>query len=257
MKDHQDNIDRYLNGAMEEEDKRSFLLLLDGDPALRQEFDKQEKLAELIRLAAMQEELQSIHAEMEAAPAPVKRISDRWWWLAAAAILLFVIGRNLYIGSAHRPEEKLYAAWYDPEPGLPTLMGAGQNDNGLMEAMVDYKTRDYSSAIPRFRALLSNPGTPSPGTSHTDTVTFFYLASSYMAAGNYDSAYLIFGKLTAAGDHYGQLAQWYEALTCLRLGKREEAVSFLQKIASDPTHPYREKAIKLRKALEGLPPKNS
>jgi tetratricopeptide (TPR) repeat protein len=262
MNDQQDDIDRYLNGAMDEQDKRSFLLLLDRDPALKQELAEQEKLAELIRLAALQEELRSIHAEMEtgghgsAASAPVKRIYSRWW-LVAAGILLLVLGRYFFIGHSNRPEEKLFAAWYEPAPGLPTLMGAGQTGVGLMEAMVDYKTKDYPSAILAFRALLPYPGVQSPRPAHTDTVAFFYLASSYMAAGDYDSSYRMFGKLAGPEDQYSRLAQWYEALTCLRLGRREEASSFLLKIVSDPSHPSREKAIKLSKELEGLPAKNS
>src|SRR5450432_988727 len=118
MNDQQDDIDRYLNGAMDEQDKRTFLLLLDGDPALKQELAEQEKLAELIRLAALQEELRSIHAEMEAgahssaANSLVKRIPGRWW-LAAAAILLLVLGRYFFIGYSNPPEEKLFTAWYE------------------------------------------------------------------------------------------------------------------------------------------------
>lgn len=261
MNDQQDDIDRYLSGKMEEQEKLAFLLLLDNEPALRQETAKQEKLAELIRLAAFQEELQSIHAEMEAGEhrgtpgTPLKRISR--WWLAAAAILLLILGRYFLILYSNPPGEKLFAAWYETEPGLPTMMGAGQNDVGLMEAMVDYKTRDYPSAILKFRALLPYPRAQSPGLSHTDTVAFFYLASSYMAAGRYDSSYRMFGKLAGPEDHYSRLAQWYEALTCLRLGRREEASSFLLKITSDPAHPCHEKAIKLSKELEELPAKNS
>src|SRR5450631_273006 len=236
MNDQQDDIDRYLNGAMDEQDKQAFLLLLDRDPALKRELAEQEKLAELIRLAALQEELRSIHAEMEAgmpgsaAIAPKKRISGRWW-LAAAAILLLVLGRYFFTGHSNPPEEKLFTAWYEPAHGLPTLMGAGQDDVGLMEAMVDYKTKDYPSAILRFRALLPNPPKQSPGLSHTDTVAFFYLASSYLAAGNYDSSYRMFARLVGGEDNYGHLAQWYQALTCLRLGRRAEASSFLLRIA--------------------------
>jgi CHAT domain-containing protein len=263
MNDQQDDIDRYLNGAMDEQEKRSFLLLLDQDPALRQEFAKQEKLAELIGLAAMQEELQSIHTEMEAGShgvtvhSPVKRIPGRWW-LAAAAILLVVLGSDLLTKMSNPPGKKLFTAWYEPEPGLPTLMGAGQNDQGLMEAMVDYKTKDYPSAILRFRALLPYPRSQSPGLSHTDTVAFFYLASSYLADGRYDSSYRMFGKLAGPEDpgpedHYSRLAQWYEALNCLRLGRKKEADSLLLKISSDPIHPFREKAIKLAKELGSLP----
>jgi hypothetical protein len=260
MNDHQDDIDRYLNRAMDEQEKRSFLLLLDRDPALRQEFANQEKLTELIGLAAMQEELQSIHTEMEAgsqsAPvrAPVKRMTGRWW-LAAAAILILVVGRYFLAGTSDTPEKKLFATWYEPEPGTPTLMGAGQNDHGLMDAMVDYKTKDYRAAILKFGALLS-AGAQSPMPSQADTVAFFYLASSYIGEGQSDSAYMMFGRLAGPGDHYSRLAQWYEALTCLSLGRREEARSLLLKIVSDPTHPYRQKAIKLDSALAGLPAKN-
>jgi hypothetical protein len=260
MNNHQDDIDRYLNGAMDEQEKRSFLLLLDQDPARREEFAKQERLAELIGLAAMQEELQSIHTEMEAgtqsasARTPVKKILNRWW-LAAAAISILVAGRYFLARTSDTPEKKLFATWYEPEPGTPTLMGAGQNDHGLMDAMVDYKTKEYQAAILKFGALLS-AGAQSPMPSQVDTVAFFSLASSSLAEGQIDSAHTLFGRLGGPGDHYSRLAQWYEALTCLSLGRREEARSLLQKIIPDPTHPYRLKAIKLDSALAGLPVKN-
>ena len=86
---------------MEEKDRETFpsAASIKRPSALREEFDKQEKLAELIRLAALQEELQSIHAEMEKAGghsgnarALVKRISGRWWWLAAAGDLASGVG---------------------------------------------------------------------------------------------------------------------------------------------------------------------
>ncbi len=121
--------------------------------------------------------------------------------------------------------------------------------------MVDYKTKDYRAAILKFGALLS-AGAQSPIPSRADTVAFFYLASSYMAEGRPDSAYIMFGRLAGPGDHYSRLAQWYEALAFLSLERREEARSLLLKIISDPTHPYRQKAIKLDSALADLPVKN-
>jgi hypothetical protein len=261
MKDHQDDIDRYLHGTMKEQDQRSFLLLLDQDPVLREEFARQEKLADMIGLAAMQEELELIHAEMDTgspdatAVSSPKRIS-RAWWLAAAAIMLLLAGRYFFASMSDKPEKKLFATWYQPEPGLPTLMGAGQNDHELMDAMVDYKTKDYTAAILKFGALLPARA-QSPMLSAADTVALFYLASSYMAEGRLDSASLMFGRLAGPVDHYSRLAQWYEAMTCLGLGRKEEAESLLLKISSDPTHPYREKATKLATALGELPIKNN
>ena len=123
-----------------------------------------------------------------------------------------------------------------------------------MEAMVDYKTKDYPSAILKFRALLPYP--------HDSNLQAFpsgygglFLPGFFLYDGRSDT---IARTGCSAGSSvpeglYPRLAQWYEALTCLRLGRRAEADSFLVKIASDPTHPYREKAMKLAKELEELP----
>ncbi len=260
MTSHEEDIDRYLNGTMAEKEKQSFLRRLEEDAVFRQEFAREEKLVDMVRLAAMQEQLDSIHIEMEAADAHsaptasppdttpagkgrvVKKIAGRWWLAAAAVILLLVSGDYFFTSSSRSPEKKIFAAWYAPEPGLPTTMGAGQKDGRLMEAMVDYKTKEYPSAIGKFRALM----TPS------DTVALFYLASSYLGAGQYDSSYLIFRKLAGPGDHYRQHARWYEALNCLVLGKTGEAQSILKEISEDPAHPFREKAGRLSKELEAL-----
>ncbi|MDR3712107.1 MAG: hypothetical protein P4L51_04780 [Puia sp.] len=273
MNNQEEYIDQYLNGTMSEEEKQSFLRRLEEDAAFRQEFVRQEKLADMVRLAALQEQLESIHLEMESGDghtgltdsgaadnrltdnppdalpsgmrSAIKKISAGWWLAAAAVILLVVLGDYLLTRYSRPPEEKIFAAWYAPAPGLPTTMGAGQNDIRLMDAMVDYKTKEYSSAAGKFKALLP------------DTVAVFYLASSYMGAGQYDSAYLFFRRLagthpTGWPDHYTGMAQWYEALSCLRLKKVTEARSILQAISGITDHPYREKALKLSKELPAL-----
>jgi hypothetical protein len=260
MTSHEEDIDRYLNETMEEKEKQSFLRRLEEDAELRQELKRAEQLVDMVRIAAMQEQLDLIHREMAmsdeqgdlvalpSAAAPgakgraVKNIGARWWLAAAAVILVLLSGEYFFASSSRSPERKIFAAWYEPEPGLPTTMGAGPGDSRLMEAMVDYKTKEYRSAIVKFRALL----TPS------DTVVQFYLASSYLGAGQYDSSRLIFGKLAGHEDHYSRQAQWYEALSSLALGKREEAQSILKQISEDSAHPMQERAGRLYKKL-GVP----
>jgi hypothetical protein len=260
MTSHEEDIDRYLNGTMEEKEKESFLRRLEEDAEFRQEYIRVEQLVGMVRLAAMQEHLDLIHSEMEASDAqgipmalppaatplersaPLKKIAGRWWLAAAAVILLLVSAEYIFTSSSRSSGMKIFAAWYEPQPGLPTTMGAGQKDSRLMEAMVDYKTKEYRSAIVKFRALL----TPS------DTVALFYLASSYLGAGQYDSSCRIFGQLAGRGNLYSRQAQWYEALSFLALGKKAEAQAILKQISEDSAHPMQEKAGRTYEELRGL-----
>src|SRR5690606_13831875 len=99
---------------------------------------------------ALEGKLPGFHKQVQRTQ-PLTKI--RWLKWAAAASVAGILLWSSYFFFANTPSEKLFAQYYQPDPGLPTLMGI--SDNYVFEnAMVSYKTGDYKKAIVDWQQLL-------------------------------------------------------------------------------------------------------
>lgn len=152
-------------------------------------------------------------------PTPyAKRIA--WWPWAVAASLVFTFGLWMLIG---RPSsnERLFSAYYEPDPGLVTAMGVSDQYE-FDRAMVDYKMGQYQSAIERWQKLLQQK-------PKNDTLNYF-LGTSYLASTQGDKALAYFRKtLEEPNSIFTDDAWWYLGLTYLQLGEIDNARQALSK----------------------------
>ena len=167
-----EQIERYLTNEMDSEERFEFDKILIGNDQLREQVEEQRILFQAIEEGSLREKLNEFHKELEAENTKVKSIRPyKQYAIAASIALLIGLGYWLTMGqkSAH---EKLYAAYFAPDPGLITPMSA-TSDYEFYRGMVDYKQGEYELAINRWDSLIKlNP--------ENDTLNFF-MGVSYLA----------------------------------------------------------------------------
>ena len=167
-----EQIEKYLSNSMDAEERFEFDKILIGNDQLREQVDEQQILFQAVEEQSLREKLNEFHKGIEVENTKVKSIrSYKKYAIAASIALLLGLGYWLTMGqkSAH---EKLYAAYFAPDPGLITPMSA-TSDYEFYRGMVDYKQGEYELAINRWDSLIKlNP--------ENDTLNFF-MGVSYLA----------------------------------------------------------------------------
>lgn len=102
-----------------------------------------------IQETALEDRMENFYQQ---ATRSVRNISWVKWGIAACLTAAIIIGGLLFYSRS--PEEKLFAAYYKPDPGLPTLMGVSDRYE-FENAMLSYKTGDGSC---RFGCCLPESG---------------------------------------------------------------------------------------------------
>lgn len=149
-------IDRYLGDLMPKEERISFEKELKTTPSLQFALEELKELEEGVERALLKQKLNDFHAELPAEDNAVKRLeqstrSNRSVWYAVAAVFVIAMG-VLWVYSSEPTNEKLFAKYFTPDPGLPTVMSTSSNYD-FYDAMVDYKRENYSIAIQKWTSL--------------------------------------------------------------------------------------------------------
>lgn len=223
-----ERIESYILGLMTDEEKKSFEAELNLDPKLRANVKDLKVLLQDVERASLKESMDEYHAELKATPVvpmlPHKQFN--WKPLAIAASVLFLLAISLWVFLGNSNEnEKLYTAYYQPDPGMVTAMGLPSNyefDRG----MVDYKTGDYQAAITRWEKLLAEK-------PDNDTLNYF-LGSAFLAIDDTELAKSYLEKTSLMESSIFQKeASWYMGLSLLKSGNNTEAIKYLQKSGRD------------------------
>ena len=176
-----------------------------------------------IREVSLRASVNSFHNELPISNNNVAKISRiialRRWLVAASIILVLAIGGWALFGKQSL-NEKLYADYFQPDPGLISAMGT--TDNYVFDkAMIDYKTGNYTAAITAWKSLLKND-------SNNDTLNYF-IGSSYIAMTDSKETIFYLQKVTALPQSYFvKDANWYTGLALLQLNRLKEATEFIQ-----------------------------
>ncbi len=134
------------------------------------------------------------------------------------------MGAWLLLGRVGR-EEKLFSAYYKPDPGLISAMSTTDNYT-FDRAMIDYKTGSYDSAIKAWETLLA-------AKPDNDTLNYF-IGSAWLAKEDGEQAIPYFKKvIVLPGSYFKHDAYWYTGLALLKQKKVKEAVSFIRQSAHE------------------------
>ena len=230
-------IERYLNHELDGQDLIDFEKKLENDQDFRDEVNFVKNISTGVERAILKEKMESFHSEMQS-ETPTIKLHRRHIFLkiAVAASLLIGFALMFYYYQTD-PYEKLYQAYYSPDPGLPTVMSS-TSEYDFYDAMVDYKRENYDSAINKWSALQAN----SPS---NDTLNYF-LGMAWMASDDVDKALPYLETVnTEAESTFYEDARYYTALYHLKKNNIELAKQNLSELNSP-------KAKKLLEELNDL-----
>lgn len=226
-----EEIEQYLNGSIE--DLPTYEKKMKQDP----EWPEKVRMVALtiagIREAGLENELKQI--KLTAGKAPVRSMrkrSTRFSLLALAAAIILVVVSLVWVGVFKSRGDKLYSAFYHPDTGLLTSMGAA-DEYKFDVAMIDYKTGNYTDAIEKWSALQPQHG-------DNDTLNYF-IGSAYMALGQLEDAESFFSHVLQNKESmFYHDAQWYYGLALIKQGQLQKAIPYIR--ASN--HDSRDKLLK-------------
>ncbi|HRQ49935.1 MAG TPA: hypothetical protein PLR74_05330 [Agriterribacter sp.] len=220
-----DLIDRYLNDHLPVAERAAFEQRLADQQDWRQKVEEIRLISLGIREWMLEQRLEAFEENVPAAIVPVKKTDWKKWLVAASVIVLVVAGAWLLF---REPEnEKLFAAYYKPDPGLPVGMGGNSSNYIFYDGMVDYKEGNYTVAIEKWKSVGDRY-------AYTDTLNY-YLGLACMGAGNMEQAVQYLGKVFEKDSSpYTQKAIWYQALAYIKLGNNAAAGALLRQTAGMP-----------------------
>lgn len=216
-------IDGYLLGTLNAEELSEVKERMALYPEFRKMVAEQKLLSQSVEEHFLKNELDDYHQEIIESNPP-KSLSRGW--IAIAASFLILVGVTFWaLFSGSTSTEKIFAANFKPDPGLPTTMGkTSQYD--FYYGMVSYKRKEYTDAIARWETLYSaNP--------KNDTIIYF-LGVANLANGNTRQAekYLLQASTKRESAFYED-AQYYLALSQLKAGHLDKAKETLSKSTSE------------------------
>lgn len=143
-------------------------------------------------------------------------------YAAAAAILLAIA--FLWVYSVPQ-NERLYAKYFTPDPGLPTVMSSNSNFE-FYDAMVNYKQGEYKMAIDKWDVLKTK-------TPNNDTLNYF-LGVAHLANKNETTAIDLLKQVTQNSNFaLSDEAFYYLGLAQLKQGNIDDAKKNLKHSKTD------------------------
>jgi tetratricopeptide (TPR) repeat protein len=218
-------IEGYILQQMSVEETEAFTKKLNTDLALQHKLETVKLLLVGIQEAELQKKLDEFHnglvsTKKNRIEPPTKTFAIKKWLVAASVIVIACVGSLLFFNKETK-EEKIFAAYFQPEPGLISAMST--TDSYLFDrAMIDYKTGEYDAALKTWESLLaSNP--------KNDTLNYF-IGSVYLIREKEDIAIDYFKKVISnENSFFRNEALWYTGLALLKTNKKPEAVGFIEK----------------------------
>lgn len=221
-----DLIEHYLDGSLSDTERLAFEERLKLEDELRAQVEEMKVIREGILRASRKEVLKSIQAleaTLPAVEAPVIPLWRNTWLQVAAGISLLAVCAYLLWPRTQEPTQ-LFAEYFEPYPNIimPTVRGVVENDSTVKaQAYRAYDQQNFTEAIRLFEAV-----------QQKDEGVFLYLGNSYLASGQPERALPLFEKVLNNYDVFDEQAEWYVAVSYLKLEEREKAKVALQKVVA-------------------------
>lgn len=216
-----ETVERYYNDSMPIEERSSFEIKLKSDETFNSLVEDIKTLLLGIESQSLKEQLDEFHKDI---PLTIsKKTSPKVKVLqlikyAVAAVIVIALGSYWLFGKPSN--EKLYAKYFTPDPGLPTTMSATDNFE-FYDAMVNYKHSDYDIAIKKWTLLIDKK-------PHNDTLTYF-LGVAHLANKNENKAINFLSEATESSESvFLNEAYYYLGLAYLKANKKEDAIKYLK-----------------------------
>ncbi len=220
-----ETIERYLNNTMQQNERSLFEKTLLNNTELKQKVEDVKIMLFGIETSALKEKLDIFHKELITdksfykKPKKVKNLSFTKYAIAASIVILLGFG-GWWVTNQKSSNEKLFAKYFKPDPGLATTMSSTNNFK-FYDAMVNYKHGDYNIAIGKWEALLQNK-------PKNDTL-YYFLGVAYMANKNdFISIEHLNAVTKIENSVFKSEAFYYLGLAYLKNGESEKAINFFK-----------------------------
>ncbi|MFP4048299.1 MAG: hypothetical protein ACLFT4_11145 [Bacteroidales bacterium] len=260
-----EQIERYLLGELTEEGKTTLEHRIKNDPEFAQQLNfmrdvmnvsKQKgreqlkqnlKKAEKKEAAGIEEKI-SQSANTKKTHNKTHHITLRNWfyWVPAAAAAIFI---GLYVGviGPSGQGKKLYNEYFEPYPNEVIPFARGENVpekfkhfsqkeyNFIVRAIKHYERGNYKEASDLFKQHVER--------KEVNAELIFYMGISQLKSGEEQQAQENLSYVLNLDEmEFQQEAQWYMALTYLKINDIESARQILKEISETSGHPYKNKA---------------
>jgi len=216
----------YFSNRLTASERELLERLLDSDAEFKAQFDFEKNLQGAIKNKENQDlkaKLISFEKDFEREnPKSTAKKQFRYLAIAASITLLIAIAWMGYQDASSNTYEDLYASNFQEYPNTVfTITRSGSDESIERDAFVAYESGEYDNAIAKFNQIPEGVRQP-----YVD----FYLAQSYLNAGEYDSAKEYFTKMIAEGETFVAESHWYLAMVAIKQEDKSTAATELQKL---------------------------
>ena len=243
-------LEDLLAGDLSPADEKEIRRQIEEDPALQRLLKNEQDILAGIRhwsrkqlrneLKELEARLEPINVDEEVAFTDEgQRAKFPWKPLLAAAGIVLVVALYFVFNTLGKPStEELYNEFYEPYSAYApvTMRGEEGIDTPMKEAMLAYENGDYAVAAEKLETL--------PPSVDRD----FYLAHSYLSAGEQQKAVPLLEQLAETGAEPTSTINWYLALAYLKDGHTAESREILERLTVHDNS-YQLKARQLLKDL--------
>ncbi len=228
-------FDAYFSDDLDTEEKMQFEQKLKQDESFNSAFQEYKLLNLGIQEKGMREMVNDFQEELETHKKPKNPFGYAY---AIAATLVIITGIMAWIiFFTQDPAQRLYAATFKPDPGLPTTMGE-QSNYEFYEGMVNYKRAEYDKAIERWAPLYAQ----SP---NNDTLNYFLGVANLASDKTVEAKNYLEHSKTQKQSIFYEDALYYLALTQIKANELDAAAKTLESSST-------EKSKKLLEKLKNL-----
>ena len=245
-----EKIEGYLNKTLSQEELAAFEKELLASTALQEEVEKHRVLHETLSdtdTLAFREKLIRISQEIK--EEEQKSTSGFWqyWKIAASIVVIIGVSALLWFsGFGKDQNQDLYATYYEPFPVEDTTRGEDTQD--FAEVLTAYSKGEYQKILPQLQQIVNTKETDSFGSLSSVNQFSLYLGNSYINTNQEKKAIPVFESIAKSSKYY-ENAQWYLALTYLKLKDKKQVISILKELV-EYNGVYKDKSIKLLEELQ-------
>lgn len=245
------DIDRYLDNEMSNEEKIAFESKIDSDPELAMDLKLQQDMRslfgeddwveedkELLKFPKAKEVTSFLRSD-EAVD--VKNIitdvisenksnsnsfSKAYLWMGIAASLLLLFGISQFFNTGASDYDQLYSQYIDVG-SIPSLVTRGENDSALLqEAQLFFEDKDYEKALQSFIKHQKKSEVVNP-------LSYIYAGISYIELNQFDKALEQFDLLKKTDTLQSKKSDWYTAMVYLKQGEKKKLKQILTSITTN------------------------
>lgn len=155
-------------------------------------------------------------------------------WALIGIMLMISLALLYFINRGQNETDLLYASYYKPYPNVVSPI---QRSTGVeYDVFQLYELGRYDEALVGYEDPISENEE-------------FYKALTMMASNQFENCKTIFENIITVESKYAKAAEWYLALTYLKLEDKTNCINILQKIEVEKTHPYQRNAAILRRKI--------